>query len=84
MSVVSPNGKDVFSVAYTTKEKGKVYISTILVEALSKDEAYGLVRRWARLKGIQTIGDIAVGSGLVTSHVVDAYEKKAESHSEQA
>ena len=82
MSVVGPNGKDVFSAAYTTKENGKVYISTILVEALSKDEAYGLVRRWARVKGIKTIGDIVVGSGIVMSHAVDADEKKAKSHSE--
>ena len=82
MSVVGPNGKDVFSVAYTTKERGNVYIGTILVEALSKDEAYGLVRRWAKVKGIKSIGDIVVGSGVVMSHIVDAAEKKAESHIE--
>ena len=52
MSVVGPNGKDVFSIACTTKENGKVYISTILVEALSEDEANGIFRRWAKLEGV--------------------------------
>ena len=82
MSVVGPNGKDVFSVAYTTKKNGNLYVGTVLVEALSKDEAYGLVRRWARVIETEAIGDIVVGSGIVMSHVVDAAEKKAKSHSE--
>ena len=82
MSVVGPNGKDVFSVAYTSKKNGKALIGTVLVEALSKDEAYGLARRWARVIGIESIGDIVVGSGIIMSHVVDAAEKKSESHSE--
>lgn len=81
MSVVGPNGKDVFSIACTTKENGKVYISTVLVEALSEDEANGLFRRWFKLKGAGEVGDVVVGSGLITSHVVDAHEKKAEGHS---
>ena len=81
MSVVGPNGKDVFSIAYTHEKNGNLYIGTVLVEALSKDEAYGLVRRWARIKGVESIGDIIVGSGIVMSHAVDAAEKRAESHS---
>ena len=76
MSVVGPNGKDVFSVACTTKENGKVYISTVLVEALSEDEANGLFRRWAKVRGIESIGDIVISSEVIMSHVVDAHEKK--------
>lgn len=56
MTVVGPNGKDIYAVAVSHRYNSELYTVALMVEALSKDEAYGMVHRMTRnLKGKTSI-----------------------------
>ncbi len=44
-TVIGPNGKDVFAIAFCHRHRGRIEVGSALVEALSRDEALGIAHR---------------------------------------